>query len=50
MAEFCPNALLFCSRGRLKSGGGEAKRGSGEALEVQTLAERGREFWKQFVP
>jgi len=50
MAEFCPNALLFCSRAHLNEWRRRGEAGSGEALEVQALAERGREFWKQLVP
>lgn len=49
MAEFCPSALLFCSRAHLE----EWRRGgssSGEALDLSALAERGRTFWAELVP
>jgi alkylmercury lyase len=50
MADFCPGALLFCSRAHLDEWRARGRSGSGEALNVESLAERGRVFWGQLVP
>jgi hypothetical protein len=50
MNEFCPSALLFCSRSHLdrwRSVRGEGS--SGHILNVNGLAERGRADWHQLV-
>ena len=49
MAEFCPNALLFCSREHLERWRVESGAGDGEALDLPGLAERGRAEWGQVV-
>jgi hypothetical protein len=49
MAEFCPSALLFCSRSHLEEWRTEAGGASGEALNVDSLAERGRAAWRELV-
>jgi hypothetical protein len=50
IAEFCPSALLFCSRSHLNEWGARESIGSGAALDVESLAERGRSDWRQLVP
>jgi DNA-3-methyladenine glycosylase II len=50
MAEFCPSALLFCSRSHLDQWRAREGIGSGAALDVESLAERGRSDWRQLVP
>jgi alkylmercury lyase len=50
MVEFCPMALLFCSRSHLELWRAREGTGSGAALNVESLAERGRGFWAQLVP
>jgi len=50
MAEFCPSALLFCSRAHLDEWRTEQATASGAALDIEALAERGRAFWRQLVP
>jgi hypothetical protein len=42
MAEFCPSALLFCSRSHLEEWRSKAGGTTGEALDLVGLAERGR--------
>jgi hypothetical protein len=49
MAEFCPSALLFCSLSHLDKWRAREGIGSGEALDVESLAERGRSDWRQLV-
>jgi len=49
IAEFCPSALLFCSRDHLDEWRAKSGNGEGEALDLQALAERGREEWRQLV-
>src|SRR5207302_7029953 len=49
MAEFCPNALLFCSRDHLAQWRVESGAGEGEALDLPSLAERGRAEWGQLI-
>jgi hypothetical protein len=49
MAEFCPNALFFCSHEHLEAWRLRTDAGRGEALDPQALAERGREEWRQLV-
>ena len=46
MAEFCPSALLFCSRAHLDQW--RANR-AGHALDVESLAERGRATWGPLI-
>lgn len=50
MAEFCPSALLFCSRSHLDQWRARESIGSGAALDVESLAERGWSDWRQLVP
>ncbi len=50
MAEFCRSALLFCSRSHLDQWRAQESIGSGAALDVESLAERGRSDWRQLVP
>jgi alkylmercury lyase len=50
IAEFCPSALLFCSRSHLDTWIAREGIGSGAALDVESLAERGRSDWCQLVP
>lgn len=50
MAEFCPSALLFCSRAHLDAWRARESVGVGEALDLESLAERGRSFWGPLVP
>ena len=50
MAQFCPSALLFCSRSHLNQWRAREGIGSGAALDVESLAERGRSDWRQLVP
>jgi hypothetical protein len=50
MAEFCPSALLFCSQLHLDQWRAREGIGSGAAMDVQSLAERGRSDWRQLVP
>ena len=50
MAEFCPSALLFCSRAHLDEWRTGQATASGAALDIETLADRGRAFWRQLVP
>jgi len=45
VAEFCPSALLFCSRSHLDEWRAREDVGSGEALDIESLAERGRDVW-----
>ena len=49
MAEFCPSALLFCSRAHLDEWRTGHATASGVALDIETLAERGRSFWRQLA-
>jgi len=49
MVEFCPSALLFCSRSHLDQWRAREGIGSGAALDVESLAERGRSDWRQLV-
>ena len=50
MAEFCPSALLFCSRTHLAEWR-QMQTGvtSGQALDVASLAARGRADWRPLV-
>lgn len=50
MAEFCPSALLFCSRTHLDEWRESEGPGSGAAFDVESLAERGRSDWRELVP
>jgi Alkylmercury lyase len=50
MAEFCPSALLFCSRSHLDEWRARVGIGSGSALDLESLADRGRSDWRQLVP
>jgi len=50
MAEFCPSALLFCSRAHLEEWRAGRDTTSGAALDIEALADRGRSFWHQLVP
>jgi len=50
MAEFCPSALLFCSRAHLDEWRTGQATASGEALDIETLAERGHAFWRELAP
>jgi len=50
MAEFCPSALLFCSRAHLDEWRAGRDTTSGAALDIEALADRGRSFWDQLVP
>jgi hypothetical protein len=50
MAEFCPSALLFCSRSHLDTWRARESIGSGAALDVESEAERGRSDWRELVP
>ena len=50
MAEFCPSALLFCSQAHLDEWKTREGVGAGEALDLESLAERGRSFWGSLVP
>ena len=50
MAEFCPSALLFCSRAHLDEWRAVRDTTSGAALDIGSLADRGRSFWHQLVP
>ncbi len=50
MAEFCPSALLFCSRAHLDEWKTDQGAPSGEALTIESLAERGRSDWRRLVP
>jgi alkylmercury lyase len=49
MAEFCPSALFFCSLPPLEAWRRERAATSGEALDMRSLAQRGREEWAQVV-
>ena len=49
MAEFCPSALLFCSREHLNEWRSTLEGSSGEALGLDALAERGRIGWHDLV-
>ena len=42
MAEFCPSALLFCSKAHLDEWRAREGVGAGEALDLDSLADRGR--------
>ena len=50
MAEYCPSALLFCSKEHLDEWRSDVGAGQGEALDVRSLAERGRIAWRDLVP
>jgi alkylmercury lyase len=50
LAEFCPSALLFCSRAHLDEWRAGREPTSGAALDIEALADRGRSFWHQLVP
>jgi len=50
MAEFCPSALLFCSQAHLHEWKTREGVGAGEALDLESLADRGRSFWGPLVP
>jgi len=50
MAEFCPSALLFCSRAHLDEWRTGQATAPGVALDIENMAERGRAFWHQLVP
>jgi alkylmercury lyase len=50
MAEFCPSALLFCSRAHLDEWRAGRETTAGAALDIEALADRGRSFWHQLVP
>ena len=50
MADFCPSALLFCSRAHLDEWRTGQATAPGAALDIENLAERGRAFWRQLVP
>jgi alkylmercury lyase len=50
MVEFCPSALLFCSRAHLDEWRAGRDTTSGAALDIDALADRGRSFWHQLVP
>jgi alkylmercury lyase len=47
--EFCPSALLFCSREHLETWRSETRAGDGEAMTVDGLADRGRVGWRDLV-
>jgi alkylmercury lyase len=49
MAEFCPSALFFCSIEHLEDWRSTSDHRDGEALDLPTLADRGREEWSQLV-
>jgi hypothetical protein len=48
-AEFCPDALLFCSHSHLEEWRSKAGSAEGEALGVDALAERGRLAWRELI-
>jgi hypothetical protein len=50
MAEFCPSALLFCSPSHLEEWSAQPGVTAGEALDVESLADRGRIAWAELVP
>lgn len=50
MAEFCPSALLFCSPSHLEEWSAKPEDAAGEALDVESLADRGRIAWRELVP
>jgi len=50
MADFCPSALLFCSRSHLDQWRAREGIGSGAVLDVESLADRGRSDWRPLVP
>jgi alkylmercury lyase len=47
--EFCPSALLFCSREHLETWRTDTQAGDGEAMTVGGLADRGRVGWRDLV-
>jgi alkylmercury lyase len=49
MAEFCPSALLFCSGSHLEEWSAKPGVAAGEALDVESLADRGRIAWRELV-
>ena len=50
MADFCPSALLFCSQPHLDEWKTRESVGAGEAMDLESLAERGRSSWGPLVP
>jgi alkylmercury lyase len=48
-AEFCPSALLFCSREHLDAWRSETQGGAGESTTLAGLAEQGRIGWRELV-
>jgi hypothetical protein len=48
-AEVCPSALLFCSQSHLDEWKARERVGSGSALDIESLAERGRDSWSELV-
>ena len=49
MAEFCPSALLFCSRSHLDEWRKTRPADDGQALDLESLAELGRSNWAPLV-
>lgn len=49
MAEFCPNALLFCSQEHLDEWTSQRVVGPGKALVLDSLANQGRSDWHELV-
>jgi alkylmercury lyase len=50
MVDFCPSALLLCSQPHLDEWKTRESVGTGEAMDLESLAERGRSFWGPLVP
>ena len=50
MADFCPSALLFCSQAHLDEWRAREGVGAGEAMDLESLAQRGRSCWGPLVP
>jgi alkylmercury lyase len=48
-AEFCPSALLFCSREHLDAWRSQTHADAGEPMTVAGLAEQGRIGWRELV-
>ena len=47
--DFCPSALLFCSREHLETWRSDTPADAGEAMTVDGLAKRGRIGWRDLV-